>query len=124
MRRIRNFVFLSALVATLFIFLGVNATFVPAAHAQAGTSTGVIQGTVLDPNGGIIAGAKVSITSNQTGAKVSAEVTSTGTYNSGPLVPLPGPQSQHASRQRTNVPRRLPDPLERHPRSLPKKVKR
>jgi len=41
----------------------------------------------LDPNGASVARAKVMITSKCTAAKVTPDVTSTGTYNSGPLVP-------------------------------------
>ncbi|HWY43302.1 MAG TPA: carboxypeptidase regulatory-like domain-containing protein [Candidatus Sulfotelmatobacter sp.] len=75
-----------ALVAVALL-LGGNAVFVPTAHAQAGISTGTIQGTVLDPHGGAVVGAKITITSRATAAKIASEVTSTGTYNSGPLVP-------------------------------------
>src|SRR6267142_3368113 len=75
-----------ALVAVALL-LGGNAVFVPTAYAQAGISTGTIQGTVLDPHGGAVVGAKITITSRATAAKITSEVTSTGTYNSGPLVP-------------------------------------
>src|SRR5215470_5061860 len=59
----------------------------PGAAAQAGLSTGSIQGTILDPHGASVASAKVTITSKDTGAKLAADVTSGGTYSSGPLVP-------------------------------------
>src|SRR5438874_812948 len=87
MRRMREFSLVFALFASLGIALGLNGLIVPAAHAQVGISTGTIQGTVLDPNGASVAGAKVTITSKSTGAKTSPEVTSSGTYNSGPLAP-------------------------------------
>ena len=75
-----------ALVALALVVAG-NVALSPAAHAQAGLSTGTIQGTILDAKGGSVAGAKVTIASKGTGAKITAEVTSSGTYNSGPLVP-------------------------------------
>ncbi len=84
MRKIIN---LAALVVILCLIIGMNAVITPVAKAQAGISTGSIQGTILDPNGASVAGAKVMITSKCTGAKVTPDVTSTGTYNSGPLVP-------------------------------------
>ena len=87
MRRMREFSLVFALFASLGIALGLNGLIVPAAHAQVGISTGTIQGTVLDPNGASVAGAKVTITSKSTGAKSTQEVTSSGTYNSGPLAP-------------------------------------
>lgn len=87
MRRSRNSVFLVALFATLVITLGGNLFFGPAAHAQAGLSTGSIEGAILDPNGAAASGAKVSILSKDTGAKASVAVSSTGEYNSGPLAP-------------------------------------
>jgi hypothetical protein len=59
----------------------------PGAAAQAGLSTGSIQGTILDPHGASVPGAKVTITSKATGAKMTPEVTSAGAYNSGPLLP-------------------------------------
>src|SRR6266446_1536494 len=84
MRKIFNLV---ALVVILCLIIGMNAVITPVAKAQAGISTGSIQGTILDPNGASVAGAKVLITSKCTGAKIALDVTSTGTYNSGPLVP-------------------------------------
>src|SRR5215467_4542968 len=59
----------------------------PGAAAQAGLSTGSIQGTILDPHGASVANAKVTITSKTTGAKATPEVTAVGAYNSGPLLP-------------------------------------
>src|SRR5882724_5569220 len=85
MRNWRKIAF-CALVA-LALVLGGSVALSPAAHAQAGLSTGTIQGTILDAKGGSVAGAKVTIASKGTGAKITAEVTSSGTYNSGPLVP-------------------------------------
>jgi hypothetical protein len=84
MRKIVN---VAALVVLLGLIIGLNAAITPVAEAQAGISTGSIQGTILDPNGATVGGAKVTITSRGTGAKVTTDVTGTGTYNSGPLVP-------------------------------------
>src|SRR5215470_17996213 len=58
----------------------------PGTFAQAGLSTGSIQGTILDPHGASVPGAKVTITSKATGAAQTPEV-SGGSYNSGPLIP-------------------------------------
>ncbi|HKF26551.1 MAG TPA: TonB-dependent receptor, partial [Candidatus Acidoferrum sp.] len=75
-------------LAVAAVALGlVLALLAPGVQAQAGLSTGTIQGTILDPHGGSVAGAKVTITSKGTGAKQSPEVTSAGSYSSGPLVP-------------------------------------
>jgi hypothetical protein len=71
----------------LLLLLGANLAILPAAHAQAGLSTGTIQGTILDAKGASVGSAKVTITSKGTGAKITADVTSAGTYSSGPLVP-------------------------------------
>ena len=57
------------------------------AHAQATVSTGNIQGTILDPDGGVVSKAKVTITNKDTGQKIDPEVTESGAYNSGPLAP-------------------------------------
>ena len=84
MRKIFNLV---AFVVILCLIIGMNAVITPVAKAQAGISTGSIQGTILDPNGASVAGAKVLITSKCTGAKIAPDVNSTGAYNSGPLVP-------------------------------------
>jgi hypothetical protein len=75
-----------------FVFFAVLALFLSSllatpAHGQAGLSTGSIQGTILDPHGATVANAKIKITSKGTGSKTAPEVTGTGTYNSGPLVP-------------------------------------
>jgi hypothetical protein len=75
------------LLAGLLILTGVNLVAPQLAHAQAGLSTGTIQGTILDPNGAVVPGAKVTIKSKGTGAQNTAPVTSNGQYNSGPLNP-------------------------------------
>jgi hypothetical protein len=74
--------------AVALLFLGLAALLgARDANAQAGLSTGTIQGTILDPHGASVPAAKVTITSNGTGAKQTPEVTSAGSYSSGPLVP-------------------------------------
>jgi hypothetical protein len=57
------------------------------ARAQATISTGSVQGAVLDPKGAVVVSAKVTITNKDTGQKSNPEVSSAGTYNSGPLPP-------------------------------------
>src|SRR5260370_36971976 len=84
----RPLIFVMAIIAAVSIGIGLNLTLAPVAHAQAGLSTGSIQGTILDPNGSTVPMAKVSITSKATGAKLQAEMSPSGTYNSGPLVPV------------------------------------
>ena len=77
------FTLILCLMAAVFAIGGLA----PSVHAQAGISTGTIQGTILDPNGGTVPGAKVTITSKATGAKTNETVSGSGTYNSGPLAP-------------------------------------
>src|SRR6266849_398096 len=49
-----------------------------AAHAQ--TSRGTVTGTVLDPSGAVVAGARVSLTGTDTGVKLSTESNDAGVY--------------------------------------------
>jgi Carboxypeptidase regulatory-like domain len=65
----------------------VLAAFGPAAHAQATISTGSISGIVTDPSGASVAGAKVTVTNRDTGQVLNFLTTSTGTYNTGSLIP-------------------------------------
>src|SRR6266478_1043036 len=83
----RSFIVIATIVAAISIGIGLNLTLAPVAHAQAGLSTGRIEVIILDPNGSTVPAAKVSITSKATGAKLQAEMSPSGTYNSGPLVP-------------------------------------
>jgi hypothetical protein len=57
------------------------------AEAQTTISTGSIQGTVTDPSGAVISGAKITITNKATGQVLSTTTTAAGAYTSGPLVP-------------------------------------
>ncbi len=55
--------------------------------AQTTISTGSIQGTVTDPSGALVGGAKVTITNKATGQIIDLTTNSAGTYNSGALTP-------------------------------------
>ncbi|MFZ3379555.1 MAG: TonB-dependent receptor, partial [Candidatus Acidiferrales bacterium] len=55
--------------------------------AQTTVSQGSIQGTVADPTGAVVPGAKITITNKATGATTVLEASATGTYNSGGLLP-------------------------------------
>src|SRR6202171_3881812 len=83
----RPFVVTMAIIAAVGLGIGLNLTLAPVVKAQAGLSTGSIHGTILAPKGSTVPAAKVSITSKATGAKLQADMSPTGTYNSGPLVP-------------------------------------
>jgi hypothetical protein len=56
-------------------------------HGQATTSTGSIQGTIVDQKGGAVSGAKVSITNKATGQTFTPPVNDAGIYVSGALKP-------------------------------------
>jgi len=55
--------------------------------AQTTVSTGSIFGTVSDPTGGVIGGAKITITNIATGQLIELATNSSGVFNSGALVP-------------------------------------
>lgn len=57
------------------------------ANAQTTVATGSIEGTVSDPSGAAVAGAKVTITAKATSSVSSTTTTSSGTYNSSSLIP-------------------------------------
>src|SRR6266436_108243 len=59
----------------------------PVLLAQTTISTGSIVGTVADPSGAVVSGAKVTITNKGTGQVVTTTTTSTGNYASGALIP-------------------------------------
>jgi hypothetical protein len=78
----------------LFLVLGMvlalAAVFVPAPlHlvAQTTISTGSIQGTITDPTGAVIPGARITISNKATGQSISLESSGSGTYTSGALIP-------------------------------------
>jgi len=55
--------------------------------AQTTISTGSIQGTVTDPSGAVVSGARVTITNRATGQSFATSTSSAGTYASGALTP-------------------------------------
>jgi Carboxypeptidase regulatory-like domain len=57
------------------------------ATAQTTVSQGSIQGTVTDASGAVVEGAKVTIVSKANGRAITTSTTSSGTYNSGGLIP-------------------------------------
>ena len=57
------------------------------ATAQTTISTGSIQGTVTDPSGAVLSGAKVSITNKATGQAITITTNAAGAYTSGALTP-------------------------------------
>ena len=57
------------------------------AIGQTTVSTGSIQGTVTDPSGAVVSGAKVTITNKGTGQVISTTSSSAGAYTSGALIP-------------------------------------
>jgi len=76
------------------IQLGVAATLIAgvpiltcALLAQTTISAGSIQGTVSDPSGAVVGGAKITITSRETGQVIHLGTTSAGIYASPALIP-------------------------------------
>jgi Carboxypeptidase regulatory-like domain len=59
----------------------------PSALAQTTVSTGSIVGTVSDPSGAVVSGAKVTITNSATGQVINLITNTSGAYNSGALAP-------------------------------------
>ena len=55
--------------------------------AQTTVSQGSIQGTVTDPSGAVVGGAKITITHKATGQVITTASTNSGTFNSGGLIP-------------------------------------
>lgn len=55
--------------------------------AQSTTATGTIQGTLTDPSGAVVEGAKITITNKDTAQVLKVTSSSAGAYNSGALVP-------------------------------------
>jgi len=73
--------------AFAFALLAVVLLSYQPAHAQANVQAGTIQGTVTDPQGGVVPSAKVTITNKDTGAVINTTTSSAGTYTSGSLTP-------------------------------------
>ncbi len=55
--------------------------------AQTTISTGSIQGSITDPSGAVVSGARISIINKATGRVINAKSTSAGAYASGALTP-------------------------------------
>jgi hypothetical protein len=70
-----------AIVAALVLLLTIGLV------AQTTLSTGSIVGSVTDPSGAIVSGAKVTIIGISTGQTIELTTNSAGAYNSGPLSP-------------------------------------
>src|SRR5690242_9923969 len=75
LRVIALMILLSGLVTGNFIF------------AQSNLSSGTIQGTVTDPSGAVVPGAKVTITNNGTGQTQTLNTNGSGLYSAGSLQP-------------------------------------
>src|SRR6202162_4798710 len=73
---------LLALITLSALFLSSVAGF-----AQTTVSQGSIQGTVTDPTGAVVGGAKITITHKTTGQVTATSSSSSGTYSSGGLLP-------------------------------------
>jgi hypothetical protein len=74
--------------AGLLVLTAVLYVLVPAVvFSQTTVGTGSIVGTVTDPSGAVVEGAKVVITNAETGVPVQLTTNAAGTYNSGALTP-------------------------------------
>ena len=76
---------INLLVATFAALLLLAGT--PESHAQTSVSAGTILGSVTDPSGAVVSGAKVTITNQATSRAIVTSTNSAGTYNSGSLIP-------------------------------------
>ena len=79
---VRSFSAVRFVVATIIL-----AVLSPIVVAQTTISTGSIQGTVLDPSGAVLSGAKVTITNKDTGRSATTQTSASGLYTSGALTP-------------------------------------
>jgi len=83
MRNMRSARGICLLIAAILFVLGIGATLL----AQTTVSQGSIQGTITDPSGAVVGGAKISITHKETGQVITTTSTNAGTFNSGGLIP-------------------------------------
>jgi len=67
--------------------LGILLAFHVGLSAQTTASTGSIQGTITDPSGAVVGGAKVIINNKSNGRLITVTTTSAGAYTSGALTP-------------------------------------
>ena len=82
----RHSAHMAAMLASILI--AIAATLTPSfAFAQAQAANGVIEGTVTDPSGSVVAGAKVRITNLDTGTAREVTTNESGFYRA-PLLPL------------------------------------
>src|SRR5205823_2387694 len=80
---------LSSIAVALLLGCFSVAVLATACLAQTTISTGSIQGTITDPSGAVVGGAKVSIRNRGIGQSIETTTTSSGTYASGALIPSP-----------------------------------
>src|SRR5579883_2419115 len=66
---------------SVWILLFASVALLVGASAYAQLDTGGITGTVTDPSGAVVPGAKITLTNEATGFAVLATSTSTGTYS-------------------------------------------
>lgn len=74
-------------IQVMLLTLGILLAFPIRLSAQTTISTGSIQGTVSDPSGAVVAGAKVTVTNKGTGEVRNLSTNSDGIYISGALMP-------------------------------------
>ncbi|HET7442973.1 MAG TPA: carboxypeptidase regulatory-like domain-containing protein, partial [Terriglobales bacterium] len=77
---VKRYGFLVACLVLVLMISGIT-------FAQTTISTGSIQGTVTDPSGAVVPGAKVSIRNRGTNQVIETGTTSSGTFASGALIP-------------------------------------
>lgn len=80
---------------TVVLAVSLLPRWVPALVAQTTVGTGSIVGTLSDPSGAVIAGARITIKNVNTGQVIELTTNSTGAFNSGVL--NPGDYSSHIS---------------------------
>ncbi len=73
--------------AFTFVVLAVLLLGFQPAWAQATNATGSIEGVVTDPQGGVLPGAKITVTRTDTGQVISLTSSSAGSFSTGPIVP-------------------------------------
>src|SRR5437868_3725295 len=77
-------------IETRLIFTIIALVIVAASIPSAGQttiSTGSIQGSITDPSGAVVSGARITITNKATGQVITTSSSSAGTYASGALIP-------------------------------------
>jgi hypothetical protein len=74
-------------IILFFLFLGCGFLFPLTGWAQATISTGSIEGTIIDPSGAVVPGAKIRISSKANGQGFDLVSSGSGTYSSGNLIP-------------------------------------